>query len=86
MCINHMLYFQLTLNHFICGAPTLLKKRDRVLAKVKSKYWQRTHKYGIWIPKSVEEASAIDKSAFEKWEKREGDLPPGYQIAERKFT
>ena len=78
--------------------PTLLKKRDQVLAKVKSKYWQRTHKYGIRILKSIEEALAIDKAngntlwwdaickemknvrlAFEKWEKREGDLPPGYQ-------
>jgi hypothetical protein len=26
-----------------------------------SKYWQRTHKYGIQIPKSVKEALAIDK-------------------------
>ena len=65
---------------------------------MKTKYWQRTHKFGIRIPKSVKEALAIDKEngntlwwdaickemtnvrpAFEKWEKREGDLPPGYQ-------
>jgi hypothetical protein len=32
---------------FARWVPTLLKKRDRVLAKVKSKYWQRTHKYGM---------------------------------------
>jgi hypothetical protein len=39
----------------------VIKKRDRILSKVKTKYWQRTHKFGIRIPKSVEEALAIDK-------------------------
>ena len=37
-----------------------LKKRNRVIAKVKSKYWIRTHKFGIKIPKSVEEARRFD--------------------------
>ena len=37
------------------------RKRDSILSKVKSKYWQRTHKYGICIPKSVEEAYHIDR-------------------------
>ena len=32
-----------------------------MLQKVKSKYWQRTHKYGVKIPKSVEETHFIDK-------------------------
>ena len=44
---------------FAWWVPTLLRKGDRVLAKVKSKYWQQTHKYGIRIPKSVKEALAI---------------------------
>ena len=30
-------------------------------SKVKYCYWKRTHKYGIQIPKSVEEAIQIDK-------------------------
>ena len=48
---------------FVWWVLDLLKKRDRVLvAKVESKYWQRTHKYGIQIPKSVEEAFANDKA------------------------
>jgi hypothetical protein len=70
----------------------------RVLSKLKSKYWQRKHKFGIRIPKTVKEAIAIDKSncdtlwwdsickkmknvrpACEKWERKEGDLPPGFQ-------
>ena len=37
----------------------VLKKRNRILAKVKSKCWLRTHKFGIRIPKSVEEAKKI---------------------------
>jgi hypothetical protein len=39
-----------------------MRKREQILAKVKSKYWQRTHKFGLRIPKSVDEALAIDKS------------------------
>ena len=41
--------------------PYVLKKRDRIISKVKSKYWTRTHKFGIQLPHSVEEAIAIDK-------------------------
>ena len=38
-----------------------LKKRNRVISKVKSKYWLRTHKFGIRIPKSVKEAKRLDQ-------------------------
>jgi hypothetical protein len=38
-----------------------LKKRDRLIARVKSRYWKRTHKFGIRVPKSVKEALAIDR-------------------------
>ena len=31
----------------------VLKKRSRIVSKVKSKYWNRTHKYGIRIPKKT---------------------------------
>ena len=40
--------------------PYTLKKRDRIIAKVKTKYWKTTHKYGVRLPKSVEEALRID--------------------------
>ena len=40
---------------------TTLKKRDRIIGKVKSKYWRNTHKFGIRIPKTVQEAYEIDK-------------------------
>ena len=38
-----------------------LKRKDRMISKVKSKYWKTTHKFGIEIPKSVEEAYRIDR-------------------------
>ena len=37
------------------------EERYRIISKIKSKYWQRTHKYGIRVPKSVEEAIDIDR-------------------------
>eukprot|EP00804_Cyclotella_cryptica_P003812 CCRYP_018937-RA/>CCRYP_018937-RA protein AED:0.24 eAED:0.24 QI:0/0/0/1/0.66/0.5/4/0/462 len=43
----------------------VLEKRDRIISLVKRRsawYRKRTHKYGIEIPKSVEEAYAIDKA------------------------
>ena len=38
-----------------------LRKRDRIISKVKAKYWRTTHKFGIEVPKSVDEAYAIDR-------------------------
>ena len=38
----------------------VLRKRNRIVAKVKSKYWILTHKFGLKVPKSVTEAIAID--------------------------
>ena len=45
---------------FAWWVPFTLRKRDRIISKVKSKYWVRTHKFGIKIPKNVEEAKAFD--------------------------
>ena len=45
---------------FAWWAPHTLKKRNRIIAKVKSKYWLRTHKFRIRIPKTVQEAREID--------------------------
>ena len=72
-----------------------MKKKKRIISKVKSKYWQRTHKFGIRIPKSVEEAKRLDKENGDNlwwdaicqemknvriaFEEREGPMPPGYQ-------
>ncbi|GFH48999.1 Blackbeard [Chaetoceros tenuissimus] len=40
--------------------PYTLKKRDSIVAKVKSKYWRTIHKFGIRIPKSADEAYKLD--------------------------
>ena len=39
---------------------TVLRKRNRIVAKVK-RYWRTTHKFGIRVPKTVDEALAIDE-------------------------
>ena len=39
----------------------VLQKRNRVIAKIKKKYWRTTHKFGIRLPKTVAEALAIDR-------------------------
>jgi len=53
---------------FAWWTPYVLKKRNRIIAKTKSKYWLRTHKYGIRIPKSVKEAREIDaQNGDNKW-------------------
>ncbi|KAI2507356.1 Reverse transcriptase (RNA-dependent DNA polymerase) [Fragilaria crotonensis] len=46
---------------FAWWVPYVLRKQKRILQKVKSKYWARTHKYGIRIPKNIREAMEIDK-------------------------
>jgi hypothetical protein len=38
----------------------VIKKRESILSKVKSKYWQKTQKYGIEIPKNIKQAKDLD--------------------------
>jgi hypothetical protein len=44
-----------------------LKRRKRIVAKLNKRYLQRTHKFGIEIPKSVAEALAIDRKTGTKF-------------------
>jgi len=46
---------------FAWWAPYTLKKRDRIIAKAKPRHWKRSHKFGAELPKSFEEAIAIDR-------------------------
>ena len=39
----------------------VLNKRNRIIGKLKAKYWVRTHKFGVRIPKSVDEAKRFDE-------------------------
>jgi Reverse transcriptase (RNA-dependent DNA polymerase) len=49
------------LSAFAWWAWACLKRRNRIIGKVKqSKYWLRTHKFGIEIPRSPEHALELD--------------------------
>jgi hypothetical protein len=39
----------------------LLRQRNHIVSKIKSHYWRTTHKFGIRLPHSVEEALKIDR-------------------------
>ena len=53
---------------FAWWVPYTLKKRIAIISKVKSKYWQRTHKYGVRVPKNWKEAKEIDsENGDTKW-------------------
>jgi hypothetical protein len=43
-------------------APHLLRRQNRIISKEKSRYWKTTHKFGIYFPKTVEEALEINKA------------------------
>ena len=34
-------------------SKVVLSKRNRIISKVKSRYWKTTHKFGIQLPKTV---------------------------------
>ena len=46
---------------FAWWVPHVLKKRELIISKVKSKYWLRTHKLGIRLPKTAEEEKRLDQ-------------------------
>jgi len=46
---------------FSWWAKHTLQRMKRIISKVKSRYWQRTHKFGIRLPKTVSEALKLDE-------------------------
>ena len=46
---------------------TVLRKRNRIISKLKTRYWRSTHKFGIEVPKTVQEALAIDERTGTKF-------------------
>ena len=63
----------------------VLKKKDRIVSKTTSKYWQKSHKYGVRIPKSVKEALQIDKENGDTkgWDaifQYMGNVRPAFQV------
>jgi len=48
----------------------VLRHRNRIVGKVKSKYWKTTHKFGVRLPKTAKEALQIDKeTGTDFWQK-----------------
>ena len=47
---------------FTWWVPHTLRKQNWIISKVKSRYWQMTHKFGIRLPHSVKEALEIDQA------------------------
>ena len=65
----------------------VLKKSYCIVSKTASKYWQKTHKYGVRIPKLVKEALQIDKANGDtKWwdaiVQDMGNVRPAFQVHE----
>jgi hypothetical protein len=48
---------------FYWWAPKALRKRDSCLSKLKTRYWKRTQKFGIEMPKSVKDELTLDAQA-----------------------
>jgi hypothetical protein len=53
--ISELPAFKWWINH-------VLKKRDRIIARTKTSYWAKTHKYGIEIPKDYSDCVKIDEA------------------------
>ena len=46
---------------FVWWVHDVLRQRHRIINKVKSRYWKTTQKFGIELPKSVEDAYELDR-------------------------
>lgn len=46
---------------FAWWVPYVIRKRERIIAKTKTKYWRTSHKYGVRLPKTVAEALELDR-------------------------
>ena len=46
---------------FAWWAPFALKKKDKMIAKLKSRMNKVTHKYGLEVPRKVTQAYELDK-------------------------
>ena len=46
---------------FAWWVPHVIRKKEAIISKVKSAYWLTTHKYGIKMPKTVQEALNLDE-------------------------
>ena len=67
--------------------PEILRKKNRMIAKIKTKYWRTTHKFGIEIPKSVEHALRIDyETGTDYWRRAIEKEMKNVRVAFQRFT
>jgi hypothetical protein len=69
----------------------VLSKRNRIISKIGSKYWVRTHKFGIKVPKNVDQALAFDKENGNTlwWEaicKEMKNVRPAFEVWEKDLS
>ena len=69
----------------------VLNKRNRIISKLKAKYWVRTHKFGVKIPKSVEEAKRFDEENGDTlwWDaicKEMKNVRPAFEVWEKDIS
>ena len=48
---------------FAWWIPYMMKKRDRIIAKINTQYHKTTHKFGIELPKNLEHARRLDEAS-----------------------
>ena len=49
--------------------PTTLRRRDRIISKLHTRYMKRIQTFGIDLPKTVQEAYQVDKkNGNKKWD------------------
>jgi hypothetical protein len=46
---------------FVWWVPPTIKRRNRIIAAVTTRYHRRTHKFGIEIPRTFDDCIRIDK-------------------------
>eukprot|EP00957_Ditylum_brightwellii_P120858 9217663-Ditylum_brightwellii.AAC.1 len=48
--------------------PHVIRKRNRIINKVKSKYWRISHKFGIRLSKTIDKVLQIDREiGTDRW-------------------
>lgn len=65
----------------------MLKKRQRIIAKIKTRYFRKEQKFGIPLPKTVQEALQFDRESgttywFDAIKKEMGVILPAVKILE----
>jgi hypothetical protein len=55
---------------FAWWVNTVIRRRERIVAKMQKKYWRTEYKFGVRLPKTVDEALQIDKmTGTDHWER-----------------